>query len=143
ARVGPRWGGRWGAQCWRDGCEPVPRAAVVPASDPPPPASAEIAPQDEPLPEQESIDPVIVTPRPGSAAGGPAKRRGLVILQIGDSHTSADFLTGELRRRLQVRYGRGGPGYITAGKPHIGVRSPSLQISVSSGWSYRSLQAPE
>ncbi len=67
-------------------------------------------------------------------------KRGIVILQIGDSHTSADFLTGELRRRLQARYGRGAPGYVTAGHPHIGVRSSSLKITASAGWSYKSLQ---
>jgi len=70
----------------------------------------------------------------------PAGKRGFVILQIGDSHTAADVLTGELRRRLQVRYGRGAPGYVTAGRPHAGVRSASLDITVSSGWSYKSLQ---
>jgi lysophospholipase L1-like esterase len=73
----------------------------------------------------------------------PAGKRGLVILQIGDSHTSADFLTGELRRRLQARYGRGAPGYITAGRPHIGVRSSSLKVAASSGWTYKSLQRPD
>ena len=65
---------------------------------------------------------------------------GIVILHIGDSHTSADFFTGELRRRLQERYGQRGVGYTTAGKPHIGVRSSSLKITTSSGWSYRSIQ---
>ncbi len=73
-------------------------------------------------------------------AGG---KRGLVILQIGDSHTSADFLTGELRKRLQAKYGSGAPGYITAGQPHIGVRSSSLKITASKGWSYKSLQRPD
>ena len=82
-------------------------------------------------------------PPPEQRAKAPADKRGLVILQIGDSHTSADFLTGELRRRLQARYGRGGPGYITAGHPHIGVRSSSLKITASSGWSYKSLQKPD
>ena len=67
-------------------------------------------------------------------------KQGIVILQIGDSHTSADFLTGELRRRLQARYGRGAPGYVTAGHPHIGVRSSTLKITASSGWTYKSLQ---
>jgi lysophospholipase L1-like esterase len=65
---------------------------------------------------------------------------GLVILQIGDSHTSADFLSGELRKRLQQRYGNGGVGYITAGKPHIGVRSATLKVGVSSGWTYHAIQ---
>jgi lysophospholipase L1-like esterase len=76
-------------------------------------------------------------------AGTAAGKRGLVILQIGDSHTSADFLTGELRRRLQARYGRGGTGYMTAGHPHIGVRSSTLKITASAGWSYKSLQRPD
>ena len=67
-------------------------------------------------------------------------KRGIVILQIGDSHTSADFLTGELRRRLQARYGSGAPGYVTAGHPHIGVRSSSLKVTASAGWTYKSLQ---
>jgi len=62
------------------------------------------------------------------------------ILQIGDSHTSADFFTGELRRRLQARYGQGATGYTTAGIPHSGVRSSSLEINTSQGWNYESLQ---
>ena len=39
-------------------------------------------------------------------------QRGLVILQIGDSHTAADYFTGELRQKLQARYGNGGVGYL-------------------------------
>jgi lysophospholipase L1-like esterase len=80
----------------------------------------------------------------GRDAGGPDAggqgESGLVILQIGDSHTSADFLSGELRRKLQQRYGNGGVGYITAGKPHIGVRSATLKVGVSSGWTYHAIQ---
>jgi lysophospholipase L1-like esterase len=76
----------------------------------------------------------------GIAETSPQGENGLVILQIGDSHTSADFLSGELRRKLQQRYGNGGVGYITAGKPHIGVRSATLKVGVSSGWSYHAIQ---
>ena len=124
------------------------RQAGLPTMPSPPPQQP-AAPPEQPQPpgdnqqveDEEAADPVIVTPRPGTGAA--AARRGLTILHIGDSHTSADFLTGELRRRLQARYGRGAPGYITAGKPHIGVRTSSLNIQVSSGWSYKSLQRPE
>ncbi len=63
----------------------------------------------------------------------------LTILQIGDSHTAADFFTGELRKRLQALFGNGGAGYITAGKPHAGVRSSTFKVTTSSGWSYKSL----
>ncbi len=39
------------------------------------------------------------------------------ILQFGDSHTSCDWMTGELRKLLSKRFGSGGPGYIHVGKP--------------------------
>jgi lysophospholipase L1-like esterase len=70
-------------------------------------------------------------------------KRAITILQLGDSHTSADFLTGELRRRLQETYGNGGSGYVTAGRPHIGVLSSTLKITVSQGWTYQALQRSE
>ncbi len=103
--------------------------ATNPLPDPQSPATA----------STESEDDGEVTPTLEGRMKGPGKR-GLIILQIGDSHTSADFLTGELRRRLQARYGRGAPGYVTAGHPHIGVRSSSLNIKASPGWTYKSLQ---
>jgi lysophospholipase L1-like esterase len=64
---------------------------------------------------------------------------GITILQLGDSHTAADFFTGELRKRLQALFGNGGAGYMTAGKPHAGVRSSSFKITATSGWTYKSL----
>jgi lysophospholipase L1-like esterase len=101
---------------------------AVPSEPPPVPIEIEVA------------DPRVVSV---GGAGTTAGKRGLAILQIGDSHTSADFLTGELRRRLQARYGRGGTGYMTAGHPHIGVRSSTLKITASAGWTYKSLQKPD
>lgn len=35
------------------------------------------------------------------------------ITWLGDSHTAADFWTGEVRRRLQARFGNGGPGFVS------------------------------
>ena len=48
------------------------------------------------------------------------KRRDAVrIYWLGDSHTSADYLTGTLRARLQKRFGVGGPGFVRVGlKPY-------------------------
>jgi lysophospholipase L1-like esterase len=69
-----------------------------------------------------------------------AKQRGLVILQIGDSHTAADYFSGEVRSKLQARYGNGGVGYIDAGKPTIGVRSGTMKIAASPGWTYHAIQ---
>jgi lysophospholipase L1-like esterase len=79
--------------------------------------------------------------RPGAKPGTAAQSaRGLVILQIGDSHTAADYFTGELRQKLQQRYGNGGVGYIDAGKPTIGLRSGTMKITASQGWSYHAIQ---
>jgi lysophospholipase L1-like esterase len=93
--------------------------------------------------EADADEDANVTPTLEGRAKAALGKRGLVILQIGDSHTAADFLTGELRRRLHARYGRGAPGYFTAGRPHIGVRTDALRITASAGWSYRSLQKPD
>lgn len=42
--------------------------------------------------------------------GGQTRR--VRITWLGDSHTSADYWTGEVRRKLQARFGDGGPGFI-------------------------------
>ncbi|MCG3469792.1 SGNH/GDSL hydrolase family protein [Xenorhabdus bovienii] len=39
--------------------------------------------------------------------------RQLHFVQLGDSHTAADFFTGKLRSLLQNRYGDAGPGFIS------------------------------
>jgi lysophospholipase L1-like esterase len=47
------------------------------------------------------------------------------IVWYGDSHTAADYLTGAVRRRLEARFGSGGPGFIRVGTSpyrHDGVR---------------------
>jgi lysophospholipase L1-like esterase len=114
--------------------KPDTKAADAAPPDAEPPVAA------LPPSEAEVPDPKVFIVGGQSTAPG---RRGITILQIGDSHTSADFLTGELRRRLQAKYGRGGTGYMTAGHPHIGVRSSTLKITASPGWTYKSLQRPD
>jgi len=141
------------------GTEPMRTVAQAPPADANPPAAerpptdsapqpaaapSEVAAQQPAAPpapiEVEVADPKVYPAGSASTAQG---RRGLVILHIGDSHTSADFFTGDLRRRLQARYGRGGTGYMTAGHPHIGVRSSTMKITTSPGWTYKSLQRPD
>ncbi len=118
------------------GAAPPPNTTVAALTPP-----AESVPAEPPAPiEIEVADPKLISVGGSGAARG---KRGLVILHIGDSHTSADFLTGELRRRLWARYGRGGTGYMTAGHPHIGVRSSTIKITASAGWTYKSLQRPD
>ncbi len=125
--------------------DPLARPAPQPAPEARQPAVAALPEADSAAmpPADPDDDDGDVTPTLEGKTNRPPGKRGFVILQIGDSHTSADFLTGELRRRLQARYGRGAPGYITAGHPHIGVRTSSLKITASAGWTYKSLQRPE
>jgi hypothetical protein len=54
-----------------------------------------------------------------------ARTQHVRILWYGDSHTAADYLTGAFRRRLEARFGSGGPGFLRVGTSpyrHDGVR---------------------
>ncbi|MDB5690331.1 MAG: lipase, partial [Sphingomonas bacterium] len=57
------------------------------------------------------------------------------ILQIGDSHTAGDAITGGWRDLLQARYGGGGRGVLAAGRPYPGYLTRGLTASMSDGWS--------
>jgi lysophospholipase L1-like esterase len=123
----------------------APPARLASAPPPPPAADSGAAAPAAATPSQPAVD-VSALPLkssssgPGNAAPKAQGQRGLVILQIGDSHTAADYFTGELRQKLQARYGNGGVGYLDAGKPHIGVRSGAMKITASPGWTYHSIQ---
>jgi lysophospholipase L1-like esterase len=133
----------------------APSAPAPPVVASPPPSapavepSAAAAPPAAPpgIPPPAAQEPAVVAlnyqPPAADDAATQVKPRAITILHLGDSHTSADFLTGELRRRLQKTYGNGGSGYVTAGRPHIGVLSSTLKIAVSSGWTYEALQRSE
>jgi lysophospholipase L1-like esterase len=122
--------------------EPVPQARVASAPPAPPPATDSVAPPAATTPGVEtSTAPLKSTASgPGNSTPKAQGQRGLVILQIGDSHTAADYFTAELRQKLQARYGNGGVGYLDAGKPHIGVRSGAMKITASPGWTYHAIQ---
>lgn len=49
------------------------------------------------------------------------------IIQLGDSHTAADFFTGTLRSALQQRYGNAGPGWVPPARIP-GQRSAELKL---------------
>ena len=126
--------------------EPAPQTPPARvASAPPPAADSGAAAPAAASPSQPAVDVSTLplkssTSGPGNSAPKAQGQRGLVILQIGDSHTAADYFTGELRQKLQARYGNGGVGYLDAGKPHIGVRSGAMKITASPGWTYHSIQ---
>ncbi|MEI6486769.1 MAG: SGNH/GDSL hydrolase family protein [Sphingomonadales bacterium] len=61
------------------------------------------------------------------------------IVQIGDSHTAGDAITGALRDALQARMGNGGRGLMPAGRPHPGVRLRGVSVTTSGYWSARGL----
>lgn len=55
------------------------------------------------------------------------------ILVIGDSHTAADFLSGELRTQFQHRFGNGGIGFISP-LAVPGNRYSHVRFSKAKGW---------
>jgi lysophospholipase L1-like esterase len=55
-------------------------------------------------------------------------------LQFGDSHTAADLFSGELRARLQARFGDGGLGFQYPGHPFAGYHLAGSSRSQTSGW---------
>lgn len=61
-------------------------------------------------------------------------RRPLHILQIGDSHTAGDNITGAWREVLQARYGPGGRGVLAAGRPYAGYLTRGVTAEMSPGW---------
>ena len=56
------------------------------------------------------------------------------ILQIGDSHTAGDAITGAWRDLLQARYGGGGRGVLAAGRPYAGYLTRGVTAAMSAGW---------
>ena len=75
----------------------------------------------------------VATAEPTAAALAPAGRD-YVILQIGDSHTAGDAITGAWRDILQARYGSGGRGVLPPGRPYNGYTPRGIQATMSSGW---------
>jgi len=61
------------------------------------------------------------------------------ILQLGDSHTAGDAITGPLRRLLQLRSGAGGRGVLPPGRPYPGYLTFGVTASQSEGWTASSI----
>ena len=55
------------------------------------------------------------------------------ILQIGDSHTAGDRITGKLRTALQGRFGDGGRGVLPPGIPFAGYSPTGIEVTAE-GW---------
>ena len=61
------------------------------------------------------------------------------ILQLGDSHTAGDRITGKVRAVLQGRFGDGGRGVLAPGVPYDGYSPMQVEV-VATGWAVT--QAP-
>src|SRR4051812_35197295 len=55
------------------------------------------------------------------------------IAHFGDSHTAADILTAQIRRKFQSEFGDGGPGYIVARNPMSTPRK-GVVSGATPGW---------
>lgn len=60
------------------------------------------------------------------------KPRHVRITWLGDSHTAADFWTGEIRKKLQSRFGNSGPGFIPLSLG--GRRHEVAKVKVKGTW---------
>ena len=63
-----------------------------------------------------------------------ANVRPVHILQIGDSHTAGDAITGAWRDILQQRYGSAGRGVLPPGRPFDGYITHGVTVTMSPGW---------
>lgn len=61
-------------------------------------------------------------------------KRSCRILQIGDSHTAGDRMSGELRALFQNRFGNSGRGMLAPGKPWKYFHPSHVKTGQSDGW---------
>lgn len=66
------------------------------------------------------------------------RREPIHILQIGDSHTSADAISNGMRTALQAGFGNGGRGVVAAGRPYQNYVTWNVTASQSGGWTANS-----
>jgi hypothetical protein len=55
------------------------------------------------------------------------------IMHFGDSHTAADILTGQIRRKFQAEFGNGGSGFIVPRNP-MTTRRRGVSSGATGGW---------
>jgi hypothetical protein len=83
-----------------------------------------------PVCDGERLAPVFAKLAAARRGQGPAVH----ILQIGDSHTAGDAVTGAWRDLLQARYGAGGRGVLAPGRPYDGYLTRGVSATMSTGW---------
>lgn len=83
-----------------------------------------------PVCDAERLAPLFARLAAARRGEGPA----IHIMQIGDSHTAGDAVTGAWRDLLQARYGAGGRGVLAPGRPYDGYLTRGVTASMSTGW---------
>ncbi|HXQ10986.1 MAG TPA: GDSL-type esterase/lipase family protein [Caulobacteraceae bacterium] len=86
---------------------------------------------DQALCNAEALDPLFAKLIHAPESGQP---RTLHILQIGDSHSAGDSITGPWRDALQARFGSGGRGVLPPGKAFDGFLPHGVHVDQSPGW---------
>ena len=95
--------------------------------------AAALPPATPALERREALAPIHAKLRGGHAVH---------ILQLGDSHTSADAISNGLRVPLQARFGHGGRGALAPGRPYQNYVTWQVTASQSDGWRVSSWNAP-
>ncbi len=112
---------------------------------PAPPVRKSAAKQDGKLPQispvfaddTNSLDPFFAALwRLEQGKAEPGKGGVVTILHYGDSPTTADLITGDLRAQLQSRFGDGGRGYTLVARPWAWYGHRGIEIS-DHGWKVR------
>jgi lysophospholipase L1-like esterase len=62
------------------------------------------------------------------------RKEPLTILQIGDSHTAGDFLSGQMRKLFQDKFGGAGRGFVPPGFPDKYYKPDLIEVTESKGW---------
>lgn len=116
------------------------------AEDRLPTGTSELSPASQEAPTSEvvaeAVQPSQPTPEAAAQASGAAPNRDYVILQIGDSHTAADLFTGEVRDKLQEKFGAGGL-FLPPGIPKAGVQSAEININADDAWQYKAMASTD
>ncbi len=68
------------------------------------------------------------------ALADPERQGPVRVVHIGDSHVAGDYMTGDVRRRLQARFGIGGPGLTLPGRPWPAHRHTELRFGTTGPW---------
>jgi hypothetical protein len=104
------------------------------------PKPAKAAPAPGAIVNLQALEPFLQALR---ALETPGTDQVVRVLQFGDSHTAADYWSGQLRRRLQARFGNAGPGHVQGGKPWRGYAHEGVRLGAGPGWTARSLRAAD